>query len=37
MNNSRSWAEDCKYYEQLKVMDDMNHSDSWAQASTYYE
>ena len=28
MNDSKSWAQGFKYYEQLKVMDDMNNSGS---------
>ena len=31
MNDSRSWAQGSKYYEQLKVMDDMSYIGSWAQ------
>ena len=30
MNNSRSWIENNKFYEQLKAMDDMNDFKSWA-------
>ena len=35
MNNSMSWAQGSKCYEQLKVVDDMNDTSSRAQASWY--
>ena len=36
MNYSWSWAYESKYYEQLKVVDDMNIR-SWAQGSRCYK
>ena len=33
MNDSKSWAQGSRCYEQLKVVDDMNDSGSWAQGS----
>ena len=37
MNKSRSGARGSRWYEQLKVVDDMNDIRSRAQASRYYE
>ena len=37
MNNSRSWAQGFRCYEQLNVVDDMNNTGTRAQASRYYE
>ena len=37
MNDSWSWAQDCKCYEQLRTMDDMNNYRSWAQGFRYYK
>ena len=37
MNDSKLWAQDLRYYEQLKVVVDMNDFSSWAQGSGCYE
>ena len=37
MNDSRSWAQGSKFYEQLKVVVDMNDSRLWSQGSRCYE
>ena len=33
MNNSRLWAHDFRYYDQLRAMVDMNEFELWAQDS----
>ena len=37
MNDSKSWAQGFKCYEQLKVVDDMSYTRSWAQRCGCYE
>ena len=37
LNDSKSWAQGSKFYEQLKAVVDMNDSGLWAQGSKYYE
>ena len=37
MNDSESWAQGSRCYEQLKVVVDMNNSNLWAQGSRFYE
>ena len=37
MNDSESWAQGFRCYEQLKVVDDMSYFGSWAQGFGYYE
>ena len=37
MNDSKLWAQDLRYYEQLKVVVDMNDFGLWAQGSGCYK
>ena len=37
INDFKSWAQGCRYYEHLRVVVDMDNSGSWAQVSKYYE
>ena len=37
MNDSKSWAQVSRCYEQLKVVNDMKYSRSWAQRTRFYE
>ena len=37
MNDSMSWAQGTKCYEQLMFIIDMNDSESWAQGSRCYQ
>ena len=37
MNNSRSWAQGSRFYEQLRIVDGMNDTSLRAQAFRYYE
>ena len=37
MNNFGSWAQGSRWYEQLKVVDDMSYSGLWAQGDGCYQ
>ena len=37
MNDTKSWAQGSRFYEQLWVMDGMNYFGSWPKAYRYYE
>ena len=37
MNDSMLWDQAFRYYEHLRVVDDMNDYILWAQGSRYYE
>ena len=37
MNNSRSWAQDSRCYEKLRVVINMNDLGSWVEGSKFYE
>ena len=37
MNDSKLWAQGSRFYEQLRIVDDINDSRSWAKAIRYNE